>query len=84
VGFHKSEKIINLIKSVGASIDFIPPYSPEFNPIEMMWSFIKNIIRQIEPRTIVQFQAAIKKAFLAVTKEKLKAWFEHAGYRSTL
>jgi transposase len=84
VGFHKSEKIIKLIEGVGASVDFIPSYSPEFNPIEMIWSFIKNIIRQAELRTIAQFQYAIKNAFFSVTQAKLTAWFEHVGYRSTL
>jgi transposase len=73
VGFHKSEKVINAIESTGAKVDFIPPYSPEVNPIEMMWSLLKNIIRQLEPRTIAQFQSAIKKAFEAVNQKKLQA-----------
>lgn len=84
VSFHKSDRVIKAIQSTGAKVDFIPPYSPEFNPIELMWSAIKTMIRQLEPRTLPQFQSAIKKAFLAVNRHKLKAWFEHAGYRSTL
>lgn len=83
VGFHKSMQVRKLIESTGAQIDLLPPYSPEMNPIEMTWSFAKAIVRKLEPRTMQQFQTAMKQALGKITEDKLVGWFEHAGYRST-
>jgi len=83
VGFHKSERVIDLIKATGAVVDFLPPYSPEFNPIELTWSFIKQIIREQEPRSMSKFQSVLKDALGRITKEKLSGWFAHSGYRLT-
>jgi len=51
VKFHLQDRIKNLIKSKGAKIIFLPPYSPDFNPIENMWSKVKNKLRKLSPRT---------------------------------
>ena len=55
VAFHKSERVRKLIESTGAQMALLPPYSPDMNPIEMTWSFTKNIVRKLEPRTMRQF-----------------------------
>ena len=83
VGFHKSKQVRKLIESTGAQMDLLPPYSPEMNPIEMAWSFAKAIVRKLEPRTMQQFQTAMRQALGKITEDKLVGWFEHAGYRST-
>lgn len=44
--FHKSKKVIELVESVGCRIIFLPPYSPDFNPIEHHWEAVKNAIRK--------------------------------------
>ncbi len=83
VGFHKTQRVQDAIHATGASIDFLPPYSPDFNPIEMAWSFVKNILQEIEARTLASFQKALKYALEKITENKLLGWFQHAGYRST-
>lgn len=55
--FHKSKKIAALIEAVGCRILFLPPYSPEFNPIEHFWAHVKNAIRKAA-RTITDFYEA--------------------------
>jgi len=80
VGFHKSEKVIELINSVGAQCVFLPPYHPELNPIEEMWSKIKSILRKQSARTLSTFKKAIRFAFESICDTDLLGWFQHAGY----
>lgn len=83
VSFHKNALIEEAILATGAKIDFLPPYSPDFNPIEMAWSFIKNILREMEARTLKTFHKALKFALGEISAKQLMGWFHHAGYRST-
>lgn len=80
VSFHKSDKIIELVEQCGAQVIFLPPYSPELNPIEEMWSKIKNSLRRKSARCKKTFKKAIKKSYEAVTTENIMGWFQHAGY----
>jgi len=59
--FHKSKKIIDLVESVGCGVIFLPPYSPDLNPIEHYWAAIKSTIRKIAEKSQGDFyQAAIQ------------------------
>jgi transposase len=80
---HKSTKIRKLIESVGASILFLPPYSPDFSPIEEAFSKIKTILRRIEARTQETLVEAIGQALDAVSRRDALGWFAHCGYRLT-
>ena len=80
VSFHKAEKVRFAIESKGAKLIYSPPYSPEFSPIEEMWSKIKILLRKFSARTKKKFNEAITKALMAVTKSDLFGWFNHAGY----
>ena len=80
VKFHSNVKAVKAIEATGATILFLPPYSPELSPIENMWSKLKQILKKSEPRTWGKFQGAIKKAFLEITESDLIGWFQHCGY----
>ena len=80
VKFHKNEKVRNLIESSGARIIYTPPHSPEFNPIEEMWSKVKGSLRKTAARTIDKFSIRIKGALRSVKSSDLYGWFKHAGY----
>lgn len=80
IPFHKMEKIRKAIEVTGAHLKFLPPYSPDFSPIEYMWSKIKAVLKRLAPRTLIDFRKAIKLAFKSVSKTDLLAWFEHCGY----
>jgi len=80
IPFHKNKRIKEAIEATGAKIRFLPPYSPDFSPIENMWSKIKSILRKYAPRTLGDFKKAIKKAFLSISSTDLLGWFRHCGY----
>lgn len=58
--FHKSKKIIELIESVGCKVIFLPPYSPDFNPIEHLWAAVKSKIRRISETVNDFYEASIQ------------------------
>lgn len=77
---HKSPETIALIESVGASAWFLPAYSPDLNPIEMMWSKVKNHLRSAEPRTSEELLRTIGEALKKITPKDAIGWFAHCGY----
>ena len=77
---HKSQRVGELIESVGAELWYLPAYSPDLNPIEKMWSKIKSILRTLKARTEKALIDAIAKALDAVTANDAKGWFESCGY----
>jgi transposase len=80
---HKNQETRDLIESVGAQVWFLPPYSPDLNPIEKMWSKIKSILRKLKARTEKELINAIAKALEAVTASDVRGWFESCGYQYT-
>lgn len=77
---HKSPEVQRLVEAVGAEVRFLPAYSPDLNPIEKMWSKIKNSLRSLEARTPEQLDAAISVAFSKVTAKDAMGWFASCGY----
>lgn len=77
---HKNAQTIALIEAAGASVQFLPPYSPDLNPIEMMWSKVKNSIRSEEPRTTDELFESIGRALNNVSASDALNWFAHCGY----
>lgn len=77
---HKHPRIRELIESVGAEVWYLPPYSPDFNPIEEMWSKIKQILRSLAARTFEGLIEAIGIAVKQVSLQDLSGWFIHCGY----
>ena len=76
---HKNPAVRQLIEQTGARLLYLPPYSPDFNPIEKMWSKIKNLLRGLAARTQDELSAAITQAFNAVTLEDAQGWFSSCG-----
>lgn len=72
---HYDEEAIELIEQMGAHALFLPPYSPDFNPIEKKWSKIKSILRKLEARSQKELSTAIAQAFKSVTPADAKGWF---------
>lgn len=77
---HKNAGVIAAIEAAGAIVCFLPPYSPDFNPIEKMWSKVKEILRSLKARTEAALLDAIATALRAVTVSDAEAWFAHCGY----
>ena len=77
---HKSSKTRELIESVGAEIRFLPAYTPDLNPIELMWSKVKNLLRTAEARTPEELISAVKDSLNKISAENAIKWFAHCGY----
>lgn len=77
---HKVAGIKEAIEAVGARLVYLPPYSPDFNPIENCWSKVKEYLRSKAPRTYEALDQAISEAFNAVTAKDMIGWFTHCCY----
>jgi transposase len=77
---HKSQRVTDAIEGAGCTLVYLPPYSPDFNPIENMWSKVKALLRKVGARTFATLVDAVRDALLAVTPEDCDGYFEHCGY----
>ena len=78
---HKREAELQaLLEKKGCRLVFLPPYSPEWSPIENAWSKMKGILRQMKARTREALHQAIQLAALAVTPENAEGWFRLCGH----
>lgn len=77
---HKVAGVRQAIEAVGARLLYLPPYSPDFNPIENLWSKVKSILRRLCPRTAQELLQAAAMAFAAISTTDCKGFFLHAKY----
>ena len=81
---HKSPRVRALIESAGCRLLYLPPYSPDFNPIENLWGKVKARLRSAAARTYAALQQAVTDALHAVTPADCRGFFRHCGYHATL
>lgn len=77
---HKSTQAIQAIEAVGAQAVYLPPYSPDLNPIENIFSKVKQLIRSLRPRSIPKIVDAVRHALMKISIHDIEAVFDHAGY----
>ena len=77
---HKGDSISKLIEGCGATLQFLPPYSPDWNPIELCWSKVKTALRRAKARTFDALVDALCEALRAINPADVLAWFAHCGY----
>src|SRR5919202_2160072 len=80
LGAHKSDRVRELIEGRGCQLLFLPPYSPDFNPIEEAFSKIKGALRKAQARTRQVLIEALGVAISVVTGRDARGFFEHGGY----
>jgi transposase len=80
---HDDPYVIAAIEAVGARVLPLPPYSPDFSPIEEMFSKLKEVLRSLATRTIETLYRAIGKALRMVTWRDIAGWFGHRGLCAT-
>lgn len=79
LGAHQPGVVRELIEAAGASILFLPPYSPELNPIELAWSKLKNWVRSRAPQSLAELHEAIASGLTQITATDAAGWFTHCG-----
>ena len=77
---HKVAGVCELIEQCGAKLIYLPPYSPDLNPIEKCWSKIKTYLRRAKARTREELEKALREALLLITEEDAQGWFKSCGY----
>jgi transposase len=80
VSFHKQKEMIELIRSAGARVVFLPPYSPDLSPIEKMWSKMKEVLKKNKPRTKADFHMALSAALSSMNDGDFEEWYDACGY----
>ena len=79
-GAHKVQGVRELIEATGAQLWYLPPYSPDFNPIAHYWGKVKQTLRSLQARTVDALEQAISAAIATITPNNASAWFAHCGY----
>ena len=80
---HKGPRVRELIEAAGASLLYLPPYSPDFNPIENAFAKLKALLRKAAKRTVAALWDAIGRLVEAYTPQECRNYFAHAGYDAT-
>lgn len=78
---HKNPTARKRIEDAGAEILFLPPYSPEFNPIEKVWGKLKDIVRRLPTKTRELFDEAVGQAMEQISLSNIRDWTAFAGYQ---
>jgi transposase len=81
---HKHSRVRRLIEQTGAQLLYLPPYSPDFNPIEQCWAKVKECLRTAKARFLDALDRAITAALATITPENTAAWFRYCGYQIQL
>lgn len=77
---HKSKRVKELIENAGCELVFLPPYSPDMNPIEEAFSKVKGILRKVQARTKEALVEATGRALDAITREDIRGFYADCGY----
>jgi len=80
---HKSEAVKAVIEFAGATLMFLPPYSPDLNPIELMFSKLKTLLRKVAERTVDALSKRIGELLDHFTPQECASFLRHAGYNQT-
>jgi transposase len=80
---HHASRIEEVAGERGAAVIWLAPYSPDFSPIELMWSKIKGAMRSAKARTREELERALALALALVTTTDCRGWFTHCGYQVT-
>jgi transposase len=77
---HKAERVRAALQAAGIAYRYLPPYSPDLNPIEPAWSKLKTRLRSVATCSLELLNAELGPALATITAQDAKAWFRHCGY----
>jgi transposase len=80
VSFHKVAGVEDAVRAVGASLRYLPQYSPDLNPIELVFHPLKTFLRKAAERTIERLQRCVGSYIRALDPSECMGYFRHAGY----
>ena len=83
LGSHKGAAVRDIVKAAGARLFFLPPYSPDLNPIEQLFAKLKHFMRRAARRSVEAVHNAIAATLSEITPKECQNYIENAGYKST-
>ena len=81
LGAHRASCIEEVAKDCSAQVIWLPPYSPDFSPIEQMWSKLKTHLRKVKARSRGELDRAVAEGLKLITESDCRSWFKHCGYQ---
>ena len=81
LGAHRASRIEEIVKEHNGRVLWLPPYSPDFSPIEQMWSKLKTHLRKMKARSREQLDRAVAEGLKLITGSDCRSWFKHCGYQ---
>ncbi|GAC1406549.1 MAG: hypothetical protein NVSMB56_20360 [Pyrinomonadaceae bacterium] len=81
LGAHKASRIESIVRECGAKVIWLPPYSPDYSPIELMWSKLKSYVRKVKARTNEEIDRAVAQGLNLMTASDCRGWYKHCGYQ---
>ena len=84
LSFHKGERVRQLIEAKGCELIYLPPYSPDYNPIEQAFSKLKSYLREVCARSQKTLMEIIGEALRTITVSDAEGFFKHCGYRTVV
>ena len=79
---HKLPGVVEWLAERGVEVVFLPPYSPDFSPVEQAWSKLKTKLRAAQARTRQALEQALQEAINWITSQDARNWFDHCGYHT--
>ncbi len=79
---HKLPGVVDWLAERGVEAVFLPPYSPDFSPVEQAWSKLKTALRAAQARTRQALEQALQQAINWITSQDARNWFDHCGYHT--
>jgi len=81
LGAHRASRIEETARACKAAVMWLPPYSPDFSPIEPMWAKLKTYLRKVKARTTEDLDRAVVEGLQLITESDCRGWFKHCGYQ---
>jgi transposase len=81
LGAHRASRIEETARGCKARVIWLPPYSPDFSPIEPMWAKLKAYLRKVKARTSEGLDRAVAEGLKLITESDCRGWFKHCGYK---
>jgi len=81
LGAHRASRIEATAHDCHARVLWLPPYSPDFSPIEPMWGKLKTYLRKVKARTMAELDRAVAEGLRSISPSDCRGWFKHCGYQ---
>lgn len=82
--FHRGDELKKMIEKRGATIKALPRYSPDYNPIELLWSKLKHYIKKARADTFKALEPAVEKALAMIKVSDVRGWYQHCGFNISM